>query len=199
MPPENGDNPSTTNVAPRTGPSSDDESNDGGEYCICRGPDDHRMMVYCDGGCNDWYHCSCVKINEADAKELLDRFICPKCKTDKLTTTWKRYCRYGNVGKWMKDPNACRKAARVSDLPPSMYCTDAHRDEFWKWVRKNLARQDNEPAVPGGRLSAGEVGWILKQVKNVDELHALGKKPKLPVKEGADPSKLDLSSFIVYD
>ena len=180
----------------RTGPSSEDESNDGGEYCICRGPDDHRMMVYCDGGCNDWYHCSCVKINEADAKELLDRFICPKCKTDKLTTTWKRYCRYGNVGKWTKDQNTCRNAARVSDVPPSMYCSDEHRDQFWIWIRENLARKEHELAVPGGRLSASEVGWMLKQVKNVEALHSLGKKPKLPVKDGADPGKLDISTLV---
>jgi COMPASS component SPP1 len=178
----------------RTGSSSDDESNDGGEYCTCRGPDDHRMMVYCDGGCNDWYHCSCVGIEEADAKELLDRFICPKCKTDTLFTTWKRFCRYGNVGKFTKDPNLCRKAARVSDDPPSKYCSDAHKDMFWVWVRDHLARKDDEPAVPGGRLSVGEVGWILKQCKTIEEIQALGKKPKLPINEGADPSKSQSSS-----
>jgi COMPASS component SPP1 len=179
--------------ATKNGPSSEDDSNDGGEYCICRGPDDHRMMVYCDGGCDDWYHCSCLKIDVADAKELLDRFICPKCQTETLFTTWKRMCRYWNVGKYLNDPNACRNAARVSNDPPSKYCSDEHREAFWEFAFTHLARQGSEPSR-GGRLNVGEVGWLLSQVKTAAELHTLGSKPKLPVKEGADPSKPQLSN-----
>lgn len=173
--------------ATKTGPSSEEDSNDGGEYCICRGPDDHRMMVNCEGGCEDWYHCSCLKMDVADAKELLDVFICPKCTTETLHTTWKRMCRYYNVGKWLKDPNPCRKAARVSLDPPSKYCSDEHLKAFWEFV-KTLCRTDDEPSR-GGRLSQGEVGWLLSQGLTAAEIHALGAKPRLPVKEGADPSK----------
>ena len=166
--------------------SSDDESNDGGEYCICRGPDDHRMMVCCEGGCEDWYHCSCVGIDEDDAKELLDRFICPKCKTEALFTTWKRMCRYFNVAN-------CRKAARVTDDPPSKYCSDEHRTLFWLHF-KSLLRQDDEPSM-GGALNIYEAGSILKQSKTADRLHDMGKKPKLPLKEGADSSETNLLCF----
>jgi hypothetical protein len=38
-------------------------------------------------------------------------------------------------------------------------------------------------------LSQGEVGWLLSQGLTAAEIHALGAKPRLPVKEGADPSK----------
>ena len=172
----------------RNGPSSGEESNDGGEYCVCRGPDDHRMMVYCEGGCEDWYHCSCLNIDESDAKELLDRFICPKCETSTLFTTWKRMCRFLNVGLYLGHPYPCRKAARVSAVPPSKYCSDIHRGAFWEFVRDRLTRQDDEPSR-GGRLNAGEVGWLLDQDLSVPQFHALGSKPRL-LPPSADPSKL---------
>ena len=173
---------------PKSGISSGDESNDGGEYCLCRGPDDHRMMVYCEGGCEDWYHCSCVGIDEEDAKELLDRFICPKCKIPgQAFTTYKPMCRYYNVGTFLKKP-ACRKAARVTSDPPSKYCSDEHKDAFWDFVASRV-RQDNEPSK-GGTLNRAEVYAILKQCKTMDEFRALGQKPRLPKKEGADPGKL---------
>jgi COMPASS component SPP1 len=129
------------------------------------------MMVYCEGGCDDWYHCSCVGIDEEDAKELLDRFICPKCKVPgKAFTTYKPMCRYYNVGVALKE-TPCRKAARVTSDPPSKYCSDEHRTAFFEYVH-TLARQDNEPSK-GGTLNVGEVAAILKQVKNMDEFRTL--------------------------
>ncbi|KAH8597930.1 hypothetical protein B0O99DRAFT_540053 [Bisporella sp. PMI_857] len=171
---------------PKTANSTDDESNDGGEYCICRGPDDHRMMVNCEGGCDDWYHCSCVGIDETDTKELLDRYVCPKCTTDKDFTTWKPMCRYFNVGNFLGTP-ACRKQARVTLDPPSKYCSDEHRDAFWEFV-KSRVRDDDRPSM-GGSLNQKEIGWILKQRGTAKEVHALGEKPRLPKKEDADPNR----------
>ncbi|KAE9380042.1 hypothetical protein N431DRAFT_448859 [Stipitochalara longipes BDJ] len=163
--------------------TSDSESNDGGEYCICRGPDDHRMMVYCDGGCEDWYHCSCVGIDEDDAKELLDRFICPKChKEGELFTTWKRMCRCNNV-----PTIQCRKAARVAMEPPSKYCSDECAYLFWKFVASRV-RTDDAPSL-GGALNFKEVGQLLKEAPTAETFHKLGQKPRLPVKEGADPGR----------
>jgi COMPASS component SPP1 len=164
--------------------ASDSESNDGGEYCICRGPDDHRMMVYCDGGCEDWYHCSCVGIDEDDAKELLDRFICPKChKEGVLFTTWKRMCRCNNV-----PTIKCRKAARVAMEPPSKYCSDECAHLFWTYVASRV-RKDDAPSI-GGALNYKEVGQLLAEAPTAEEFHKLGQKPRLPVREGADPSMI---------
>jgi COMPASS component SPP1 len=146
------------------------------------------MMVYCEGGCEDWYHCSCIGIDEADAKELLDRFICPKCKIPgELFTTYKPMCRYFNVGTFLNQP-ACRKAARVTMDPPNMYCSDEHQNAFWVFVAAR-ARQSNEPSK-GGALNRAEIYTLLKQCKNVAEFQALGGKPRLPRKEGDDPGKL---------
>ncbi|KAG9238736.1 hypothetical protein BJ875DRAFT_415639 [Amylocarpus encephaloides] len=168
---------------------SDSESNDGGEYCICRGPDDHRMMVNCEGGCDEWYHCSCINMDVEAARELLDRYICPRCaKMPGFQTSWKRMCRYHNVGKFINDPNLCKKAARVQEDAPSKYCSDEHRDAFFVFVRDRLARQDDAPSM-GGRLNIHEVHDILNHSKNKADLQKLGQKPRLPVPEGYDPSR----------
>ncbi|CAD6444447.1 22507518-6eea-42ef-86ce-b6e344c48e92 [Sclerotinia trifoliorum] len=158
-------------------PSDDDDSNDGGEYCICRGPDDHRMMIFCEGGCQDWYHCSCIDVDVEDAKELLDRFICPNCSSETEFTTWKRICRYHNV-------DGCRKAARVMDDPPSKYCSDEHATAFWEFVAEKL--RANKKRTIGGALSGEEFGALLSSCKTATDFHALGSRPKLPIPEGHD-------------
>lgn len=38
-----------------------DGLSDSPTYCICRGPDNGRLMVCCDV-CEEWFHCDCVKI-----------------------------------------------------------------------------------------------------------------------------------------
>jgi COMPASS component SPP1 len=140
------------------------------------------MMVYCEGGCKDWYHCSCVNIDENDAHELLDRFICPKCsQKDVLFTTWKRMCRVNNV-----PTIKCRKAARVAMDPPSKYCSDECAHKFWEFVASKV-RKDDAPSI-GGALNFKEVGQLLAEAPTAAEFHKLGQKPRLPVKEGADPS-----------
>jgi COMPASS component SPP1 len=146
------------------------------------------MMVCCEGGCDEWYHCSCVNIEETDAKELLDVYICHKCQTDTKFTTWKRMCRYYNVGKHLGSSEPCRKAARINATPPSKYCSDECKILFWKFVKSQM-RDDDEPSR-GGALSQKEVAFILKQVKTAEEFHELGAKPRLPKKGDADPSKL---------
>lgn len=136
------------------------------------------MMVFCEGGCEDWYHCSCVHVDEEDAKELLDRYICPNCEGERRTS-WKRLCRFNNCNE------GCRKAARVNDN--SKYCSEEHKEAFWNFVYDKL-RVDDAPSM-GGALSRQEVADILTSVENVEELHALGRKPRLAVQAPVDSSK----------
>ena len=90
-------------------------TNDDGEvFCICRKGDNHTWMIACDGQCEDWYHGKCVGIEERDG-DLIDKYICPSCTREGFQTTWKRMCRR----------KACRKPARVTDDPPSKYCSYA--------------------------------------------------------------------------
>ncbi|KAK7867815.1 hypothetical protein R5R35_008260 [Gryllus longicercus] len=50
----------------------------GTTYCVCGQPYDPRQfMIQCDS-CREWYHGSCVKVQEVISKEL-DRYHCPAC------------------------------------------------------------------------------------------------------------------------
>lgn len=56
------------------------EDEDGSEedteaYCICRKPDDHTLMIACDGPCEDWFHARCVSMDSAKAK-LIYKWYC---------------------------------------------------------------------------------------------------------------------------
>lgn len=103
-------------------------TNDDGEiFCICRKGDNHTWMIACDGGCEEWYHGNCVNIRERDG-DLIDKYICPRCTRSDYTTTWKRMCRR----------KACRKPARVLDVPPSKYCSpECGRKFFVEMVQKS--------------------------------------------------------------
>ena len=55
----------------------DDEEDDDQLYCICRKPDDHSVMIGCEGPCEDWFHTRCVGMNEEKMK-LVYKWYC-KC------------------------------------------------------------------------------------------------------------------------
>ncbi|KAF2994383.1 hypothetical protein E8E13_002145 [Curvularia kusanoi] len=102
--------------APEDGHDDDDgeSSEDHNLYCICKKPDNHKWMIGCDGGCDDWFHGDCVNMKAAD-ENLLDKFICPLCEeAGKGTTTWKPMCRR----------DGCRMPARTEKDQESKYCSD---------------------------------------------------------------------------
>jgi hypothetical protein len=155
-------------------PEQDDEgsegasSNDGGEYCICRGPDDHRPMIACDN-CDEWYHCSCVGVKEGDVL-LIDKYICEKCHIPGTHfTTWKPMCRLAG----------CRKPCDLTRDPPSKYCSPEHKTKFWEEAVKRAP--DGPSPSRGGALTKDELKALLNKTKgDVKAFHALGQKPTLP-------------------
>ncbi len=56
------------------GGEEDDLSDDGKVFCLCREPDDGRVMVQCDR-CQEWYHHDCVDITPYVAR-LRPRLRC---------------------------------------------------------------------------------------------------------------------------
>ncbi|OJD12988.1 hypothetical protein AJ78_06503 [Emergomyces pasteurianus Ep9510] len=117
---------------PQEDADEDDEDEDSSEvFCICRKPDNHTWMIGCDGGCEDWFHGKCVRINQEDA-DLIDKYICPTCESKNgIHTTWKRMCRLPG----------CRQPARISGgMVPSKYCSDEHGREFMRQKASLLKR-----------------------------------------------------------
>jgi hypothetical protein len=143
-------------------------SNDGGEYCICRGPDDHRPMIACDN-CDEWYHCSCVGVKEGDVL-LIDKYVCQKCHIPGTHfTTWKPMCRLPG----------CRKPCDLNRDPPSKYCCPEHKSKFWEEAIKRAP--DGPSPSRGGAITKGELKSLLDHTKgDVKAFHSLGTKPTLP-------------------
>lgn len=57
------------------------EEEDTEAYCICRKPDDHTLMIGCDGPCEDWFHVRCVSMDSVKAK-LIFKWYCRSCTFD---------------------------------------------------------------------------------------------------------------------
>ncbi|KAL8720608.1 MAG: hypothetical protein Q9225_002543 [Loekoesia sp. 1 TL-2023] len=53
--------------------ANDDSDDDGGIFCICRGPDDHTWMIACDGPCEDWFHGRCINMTEKES-QLIEKY-----------------------------------------------------------------------------------------------------------------------------
>jgi COMPASS component SPP1 len=130
-------------------------------FCICRKGDNHTWMIACDGGCDEWFHGNCVDIKERDG-ELIDKYICPTCTRPNLLTTWKRMCRRRD----------CRKPARVTQVPPSKYCSDACGRMFFV----ELVQRGDDNAQSNKN---GEYLIELPKHKKRREKHTTGKKEKL--------------------
>lgn len=58
------------------GEEDDDDATDDGElFCICRKPDDHTLMIACDGPCEGWFHGRCVGL-PAEKTKLISKWYC---------------------------------------------------------------------------------------------------------------------------
>ncbi|KAI9679846.1 MAG: hypothetical protein M1817_004860 [Caeruleum heppii] len=163
---------SSTPVVASSSPAPVD---DGAElFCICRRPDNHTWMIGCDGGCEDWFHGACVKIDEEDGN-LIDKYICPNCQTEEKYTTWKPMCRL----------DGCREPARLEQGKASKYCSDEHGVLFMqqrapKSKEKKRKRdpapdgEDDHGAALGGSLSRGQLATLANDAKDADEFRGLG-------------------------
>lgn len=116
--------------------SDEDDESDNGPYCICRGPDDHRWMICCER-CEDWFHGECVHISKDIGESLIEKFICPNCTSDNLVTIYKKTCTLAS----------CRKAARLTHSPPSVFCSDEHAQLWWERMLAKLPKARTKSAL----------------------------------------------------
>lgn len=81
-------------------------------YCICKAKfydDEVRSMLACDC-CDEWYHASCMNIDEEKVR-FVDQFICCLCEPNtRLRTT-------------MKQPCAREDCTGIAPFPLSKYCS----------------------------------------------------------------------------
>ncbi|KAH7402201.1 hypothetical protein DE146DRAFT_652700 [Phaeosphaeria sp. MPI-PUGE-AT-0046c] len=186
-----------------------DSSEDHNLYCICKKPDNHRWMIGCDGGCDDWFHGDCINMKQAD-EELVDRFICPNCEENgRGHTTWKPMCRR----------DGCRKPARVVKDRESKYCTDAcgtlfmteqlqrtagakgangTRDRPKKSKKKGVKGEedgdDEEPTPLGGVLRSKDLKALVDASPNIQAFKNLGTGVLTPP-QTASPNRMSFNGI----
>ncbi|KAL8935789.1 MAG: hypothetical protein Q9216_005258 [Gyalolechia sp. 2 TL-2023] len=119
--------------------ANDEDDDEDGVFCICRGPDDHTWMIACDGPCEDWFHGRCIDMTEKES-QLIEKYFCPNCtEAGKGETLWKRMCRL----------EGCRRPARINGSKKSKYCSDEHGVEFMKCLALQRDGEDRKAGGPG--------------------------------------------------
>tara|TARA_R110002003_G_scaffold143_5_gene13239 strand:+ start:4520 stop:6793 length:2274 start_codon:yes stop_codon:yes gene_type:complete len=199
------DNSSQVHASDDDGESSEDHN----LYCICKKPDNHKWMIGCDGGCDDWFHGDCVNMKQAD-EELVDKFICPLCEdAGKGHTTWKPMCRR----------DGCRKPARLIKDRESKYCSDAcgtlfmteqlqrtagakgangTKDKSKKAKKKGgksdeMEGDEEEPTPLGGVLRAKDLKALVDASPNIQTFKNLGTGVLTPP-QTASPNRITFDS-----
>ncbi|KAG6008434.1 hypothetical protein E4U21_004456 [Claviceps maximensis] len=168
------------------GPSGDERS-DSGPYCLCRGPDDHRWMICCER-CEDWFHGECINMNKEIGEHLIEKFICPNCATEEVVTIYKKTCAL----------SPCRRAARLAQSEPSVFCSTEHAQTWWERMISRLPKAKDRNGMDG-QLAQDELMALLKS--NLGATDAAGmwtfaKTPFLdPNPNDADVEKPDGTSF----
>ena len=123
--------------------SSDTDEENKELFCICRKPDDHSVMIGCDGPCEDWFHLKCVAMTESKTA-LVQKWFCPNCAEKGFETLWKRMCRLPG----------CEKPARHDEKKGgtgivSKYCGEEHGVEFLRRLVDPEGAVKNEGGIVG--------------------------------------------------
>ena len=159
---------------------SGSEESDHGPYCVCRGPDDHRWMIQCDG-CEDWFHGECVHITKEVGETLIQSYVCPNCTDEaaRYVTRYKKTCAL----------DGCARPARVyAPRDPSVFCSQDHCNVWWEQLVAALPRaraRDN-----GLRLAQEEFMGLLASSAKGGDGWKLGDTPygtpTLPLSSGVE-------------
>jgi len=126
-------------------------------------------MICCES-CNDWFHGTCVHLEESD-EALIDTYICPICtEQTKGKTTWRRKCRLDGC----KNPAtpAVKSTKGIKATKGSKYCSDEHGTLFF---RAKLRKLD------GDSMTKEHLKTILMDVGSVEAFKTLGdEEPSIP-------------------
>ncbi|OBT68475.1 hypothetical protein VE03_02909 [Pseudogymnoascus sp. 23342-1-I1] len=103
------------------------------DYCVCKQVKHGTKMIACEGGCENWFHVSCLELLCGDTDGVA-KFICDDCPG---TTTYKRLCRLEGCNR----PHTANEKVGEdgkTKMVPSKYCSLEHRDEYWRRIRDRM-------------------------------------------------------------
>ncbi|KAM0426203.1 hypothetical protein ACHAPT_008553 [Fusarium lateritium] len=163
---------STPSSASGQAPSevASDES-DNGPYCLCRGPDDHRWMIFCEN-CEDWFHGECINMNKDIGESLIEKFICPNCTTSDLMTLYKKTCAL----------TGCRRPARLAQDEQSVFCSNEHAQTWWERMVAKLPKTRGKGGVNDQLVQEEFMALLDSGLSGVDE-EGLWRLVKTPFSE----------------
>ncbi|KFY10262.1 hypothetical protein V492_05116 [Pseudogymnoascus sp. VKM F-4246] len=106
------------------------------EYCVCKQLKHNTKMIACEGGCENWFHVTCVELlcQETDG---VSKFICGDCGG---ATTYKRVCRLEGCNRPHSSYESVDSDGNLS-VGASKYCGRPHRDEFFRRVYARIDPQ----------------------------------------------------------
>lgn len=134
-----------------------DES-DNGPYCLCRGADDHRWMICCET-CEDWFHGECINLNKEIGESLIEKFVCPNCTSDTLTTLYKKTCALGG----------CKRSSRLSKGEESVFCSDEHTHMWWERMLAKLPKTRSKGGFNDQLIQEEIMALLSSGLSGVDE------------------------------
>jgi COMPASS component SPP1 len=127
-------------------------------------------MICCES-CNDWYHGTCVHLEESD-EPLIDTYICPLCTEQKKgKTSWRRKCRLEGC-KNPATPAVKGVKGGTKGTRGSKYCCDEHGKRFFQTKLRELDADS---------ITKEELKTILTGVGNVEAFKTMGnEEPIIP-------------------
>lgn len=177
-------------AVPQDGSSDDDMEEDNGPYCLCRGPDDHRWMIFCEN-CEDWFHGECINLSKEIGESLIEKFICPNCTNENLTSLYKKSCAL----------SGCRRAARMTEANQSVFCSNEHAQSWWERMVAKLPKTKGKAGFNDQLVQEDFMALLASGLSGLDEegMWRLVKAPfsddALKGADGAPSSELRLPAI----
>lgn len=127
-------------------------------------------MICCES-CNDWFHGTCVHLEESD-EPLIDTYICPICtELGKGKTTWRRKCRLEGCKNPATAPVKGVKGG-AKGTRGSKYCSDEHGKLYFQVKLKEL---------DADTITKEQLKSLVMAVGSVDSFKTLGdEEPIIP-------------------
>ncbi|KAL8928118.1 MAG: hypothetical protein Q9172_001028 [Xanthocarpia lactea] len=171
--------------------NDDEDEDEDGVFCICRGPDNHTWMIACDGSCDDWFHGKCINMTEKEGDLIekpqlhrsrqSDEHGCEFMRREALKKEEEARTAKGAgsdnmdsiVKKGRKTNNSFADTTLINDndvqtqaLEPSPQ-PGTKRDE-------GAEGKESESRLRSGILQPAELKALVNNVKDVTEFHKLG-------------------------